>query len=215
MLEDEPALSDNGRRSLQTAQRQAERMKELIQDQLLLSQAESYQLSPGEGDRISVTDLMTDMMAALDKYEDHDRIDLDYPHELFLLGLRVELEGICINLVENALKYTTPGTSIDVSWQENANAEYVFRVADQGPGIEAEDVDNITRRYYRGRKVRSEVTGSGLGLAIVQHAAGKHGATIDIESTPGKGSCFCITFPSYRCLHEDRKVADVMQLSDY
>jgi len=120
MLEDERELSANGRRSLDTAQRQAERMNELIQDLLLLSQVESYQLAPGEGDRISITDLMTSVMAALEKYTARDRVKLDYPDKLFLLGLKVELEGICINLVENALKYTTPGTAIDVSWKQNA-----------------------------------------------------------------------------------------------
>ncbi len=215
MLEDERKLSDNGKRSLQTAQRQAERMKELIRDLLLLSQLESYQLAPGEGDRISVTELMSSVMSALEKYDDRDRVKLDYPDKLFLLGLKVELEGICINLVENALKYTTPGTAIDASWENNDRGEYVFRVADQGPGIEAEDIARITKRYYRGRKVRSEIAGSGLGLAIVQHAAGKHGASFDIESVPDKGSCFSVTFPSYRCLHQDRQVDHIIQLSDF
>ena len=215
MLEDEHNLSENGKRSLQTAQRQAERMKELIQDLLLLSQVESYQLAPDEGDRISITELMSSVMAALEKYDDRERINLDYPDKLFLSGLKVELECICINLVENALKYTTPGTAIDVSWEKNAHGEYVFRVADQGPGIEAEDVDKITKRYYRGRKVRSEIAGSGLGLAIVQHASGKHGASLKFESLPDKGSCFSVTFPSYRCLHEDRQVTPAIQLSDY
>jgi two-component system phosphate regulon sensor histidine kinase PhoR len=215
MLEDERKLSDNGKRSLQTAQRQAERMKELIQDQLLLSQVESYQLAPGEGDRISITDLMTSVSAALEKYDDHDRVNLDYPDKLFLLGIKVELESICINLVENALKYTTPGTAIDASWEKNDRGEYLFRVADQGPGIDPEDIARITKRYYRGRKVRSDITGSGLGLAIVQHAAGKHGASFNIESVLDKGSCFSVTFPSYRCLHEDLQITPIIQLSDY
>ncbi len=215
MLEDEHKLSENGKRSLQTAQRQAERMKELIQDQLMLSQVESYQLAPGEGDRISITELMTSVQATLEKNDNLDRVKLDYPDKLFLLGLKVELEGICINLVENALKYTTPGTAIDVSWKQNTRGEYVFSVADQGPGIEAEDIAKLTKRYYRGHKVRSEIAGSGLGLAIVQHAAGKHGATLNIESVPDKGSCFSVSFPSYRWLHKDRQVTPVIQLSDY
>jgi two-component system phosphate regulon sensor histidine kinase PhoR len=215
MLEAEDGLSDTGRRSLQTAERQAGRMKELIEGLLLLSQVESYRLAPGEGDRISITDLMANVMLALEKYSDRDRVSLDLAHGLFLLGVKSEIEGICINLVENAIKYTTPGTAIRVRWANNSRGEYVFSVKDQGPGIEREDLSNLTRRYYRGAKSRAEVTGSGLGLAIVQHAASKHGATFQIESEPVTGSCFSVTFPSYRCQQEQRQDDKIIRLSNY
>ena len=214
MLESENNLSDSGRKSLQTAQRQAERMKELIQGQLLLSQVESYSLAPNDGERIPVTELMVNVMAALEKYGDRDRIRMQHPDDFFLLGINVEIEGICINLLENALKYTTPGTPITVEWTENSSREFVFSVRDQGPGIEAHDIPKLTRRYYRGAKSRAETSGSGLGLAIVQHAATKHGATFLIESEPRKGSCFSVTFPSYRCSHEQLKSARVFKLAD-
>lgn len=214
MLEDEVELSDTGKRSVQIAERQAERMKELIEGLLLLSQVESYRLAPGEGDRISITELMTNVIAALEKYTGKDRINLDFPDDLFLLGVKIEIEGICINLIENAIKYATPDTGIVARWVENPRAEYVFSVEDQGPGIEREDLSKLTRRYYRGAKSRAEATGSGLGLAIVQHAATKHGAIFRIESEPAKGSCFSITFPSYRCLRGPRHIDDVIRLSE-
>ena len=73
MLEGERNLSSNGKNSLHTARRQANRMRELILDLLLLSQVESHQLAPGEGDRISLTELMANVFLALEKYSDHDR----------------------------------------------------------------------------------------------------------------------------------------------
>lgn len=215
MLEAEDGLSDTGRRSLQTAERQAGRMKELIQGLLLLSQVESRYLEPGEGERISIAELMANLISALEKYENSDCVKLDYPDDLFLLGIKVEIEGICINLVENAIKYSTPGTTIGVKWMENFRGEYVFSVEDQGPGIEQDELSNLTRRYYRGAKSRAESGGSGLGLAIVQHAANKHGAKFQIDSEPKKGSCFSVTFPSYRCLREQKQIADVIRLADY
>jgi len=215
MLDAEDRLSDTGRRSLRTAQRQTERMHDLIQGLLLLSQVESYRLAPDEGDRISITELMVNVTAALEKYVDQDRVNLDYPDNLFLLGVNIELEGICINLVENALKYSTPGTPIRVKWAESFRGEYVFSVEDQGPGIEPADIPKLTKRYYRGAKSRAETTGSGIGLAIVQHAATKHGAKFQIESEPDKGSCFSVTFPSYRCLHEQKQAAKIIKLADY
>ena len=93
---------------------------------------------------------------------------------------------------------------------QNSRGEYVFSVEDQGPGIEREDLSKLTKRYYRGAKSRAEATGSGLGLAIVQHAATKHAAIFQIESEPAKGSCFSITFPSYRCLRKQGQVDNVI-----
>lgn len=215
MLEDEPGLSENGLRSIQTAQRQTERMKELIEGQLLLSQVESRRLEPGEGDRISITELMVNVVAALDKYAERERLQLEHPDDLFILGVGTEIEGICINLVENAIKYATPGTPIQISWQESPDGEFIFSVSDSGPGIENQDLPNITKRYYRGARSRAETSGSGLGLAIVQHAASKHSAEFEIESAPEKGSRFSITFPSYRCRHQARRSARTVTHSDY
>ena len=101
----------------------------------MLSLVESYRLAPGEGDRVSITELMANVMLALEKYADKDRISLDFSDDLFLLGVKTEIEGICINLIENAIKYTTPGTAIRARWVENFRGEYVFSVEDQGPGI--------------------------------------------------------------------------------
>ena len=215
MLENEDNLSESGRRSLEVAERQTERMTELIEGLLLLSQVESRRLEPSEGENIPITELMVNVMAALEKYPDRDRVELDYPGGLYLLGVNVEIEGVCINLVENAIKYATPATPIRVRWQESRNGEFVFCVEDQGPGIDADEIPRITERYYRGAKSRVEATGSGLGLAIVKHAAYKHGATLRIESEPGRGSRFCLAFPSYRCRHEARKSARVISFGNY
>jgi len=214
MLESESKLSASGQHSLRTAQRQTERMKELIQGLLLLSQVESYNLAADEGERISISKLMVNVTAALDKFTDKDRIRLDHPDRLLLLGVGIEIEGICINLIENALKYTTPGTTINVNWAVNQHDEYVFSVLDQGPGIDPDDISMLTKRYFRGAQSRANTIGSGLGLAIVQHAASKHGATFHIESDAASGSCFRVTFPSYRCFQEERKNARVIPLAD-
>ncbi|MGD8350822.1 MAG: phosphate regulon sensor protein PhoR [Gammaproteobacteria bacterium] len=214
MLEGEP-LSEAGKGSLLTAQRQAARMRELIQSLLLLSQVESYQLRPGEGERIPIAEIMTNTIAAMDKYPDRARVEWYYPQDLFLLGIKAEIEGICINLVENALKYSTPDTPIRVSWEKNLLGEYQFIVSDQGPGIDPQDMPRLTERYYRAARSAAETAGSGLGLAIVQQAASKHGATLEIDSSPGGSTTFTVSFPSYRCLVEERQTARVIHLADY
>jgi two-component system phosphate regulon sensor histidine kinase PhoR len=214
MLEGEQEISKSGKRSLHIAQRQTARMKELIEDLLLLSQVESYHLAPDEGERISILELKTGLLEALEKYDDRQRVHLDFPAHMFLRGINIEIQSICINLVENALKYSTPDKPIRVRWFENSSAEYVFNVEDQGSGIAQEEISQLTNRHYRGQKSRAEVSGSGLGLAIVQNAANKHGAVFDIVSEPGKGSCFSVTFPSYRCLRDDQHIHTVSPLAN-
>ena len=215
LLENEKQLSDSGRASLDTAQRQTTRMKDLIRSLLLLSQVESYQLRPGEGDRVPVHEIMTSTIAALEKFSDHERVEWYYPSDLFLLGIKPEIEGICINLVENALKYSTPGTPIRVSWDRNLLGEYLFSVTDQGPGIDPLDLPHLTERYYRAARSAADTAGSGLGLAIVKQAANKHNAVLEIDSQTGGPTTFTVTFPSYRCLAEERKKARIIRLADY
>jgi two-component system phosphate regulon sensor histidine kinase PhoR len=215
MLEDEQKLSSAGRASLQVAIRQTDRMRDLIRSLLLLSQVESYQLRPDEGELVSLGAIMLNTLAAVEKYSSHERVVYFYPADWLVLGVKAELEGICINLVENALKYSTPNTPIQVSWESNPPGEFLFTVINNGPGIEALDLPRLTERYFRAARNTTDIAGSGLGLAIVQHAANKHGATLEFNSTPDEQTRFCVTFPSYRCLDEQRKTARVYRLSNY
>jgi len=71
-----------------------------------------------------------------------------------------------------------------------------FTVRDTGIGIRPEHLSRLTERFYRVDKGRSrETQGTGLGLAIVKHVLLRHGASLAIESEPGKGSAFTVTFP--------------------
>jgi len=158
---------------------------------------------------------MASAAIAMVGHEDSGRIEWDYADNLLLLGVKAELEGICINLIENALNYSTPGTPIQVTWEVNLLGEYLFNVSDQGPGIAAADLGRITERYYRAARSAARVAGSGLGLAIVQQAANKHGALLEIDSKPGAGTTFRVIFPSYRCLQENPPTARLFRISDY
>lgn len=216
MLEAESGLSESGMKSLRTAQAQTTRMKDLIEDLLLLSQVESYHLQPDEGERLSIAALMREVLSGLDTVSGQDRIRYQPADDLELLAVGSEIRGICTNLIENALKYSEPGSPIDVSWKENNQGELVFSVADQGPGISDQDIPHLTERYYRGGQGNvNQQSGSGLGLSIVEQAANKHGADLKIESETGEGSRFSVIFPSYRRLGKEHHLAPVIRLADY
>jgi two-component system, OmpR family, phosphate regulon sensor histidine kinase PhoR len=217
MLENESGLTQFGKKSVQVAQKQSRRMRDLIQDLLLLSQVESYKLQPSEGEAISIAQVMANAMVSVGLNCSQDNISCDIDDSLILRGVKSEIEGICINLIENANKYgSTDNPEIKINWSCNAAGEYVFSVSDNGPGIDPKDLPRITERYFRGSHTTAEQSsGSGLGLAIVKQAAVKHGGTLSIKSHLGKGSTFTVTFPSYRAVHTEPENNNVFDLASY
>lgn len=106
------------------------------------------------------------------------------------------LERAVTNLVENAIKYTPQGGKIEVSLKTDAN-HVMVEVRDNGIGIPQEDLPRIFERFYRVDRSRSrEMGGTGLGLSIVKHIAQTHRGSVEVASTPGKGSCFRLKLPA-------------------
>ena len=103
-------------------------------------------------------------------------------------GVPERLERAVWNLLENAGKWTAPGSSVDVTL---AGGE--LRVRDHGPGIAAEDRGHVFDRFYRASSARS-LPGSGLGLAIVREVAEAHGGSVTAEEAPGGGALLRIRF---------------------
>ena len=117
-----------------------------------------------------------------------------------LTGNSTEITSALSNLANNAVRYTPDGGSIDIRWR-GVGDEAEFSVRDDGIGIAPEHIPRLTERFYRVDRSRSrESGGTGLGLAIVKHALARHQARLDIQSEPGKGSCFTARFPASRVL---------------
>lgn len=110
-------------------------------------------------------------------------------------GVRQMLGEAVYNLCENAIKYGREGGHVRV-WVGASPEGAQVRVADNGVGIEPEDLAHIFERFYRADKSHSKkVGGTGLGLAIVKHVAEIHGGSIRVESKPGAGSVFTLCIP--------------------
>jgi two-component system phosphate regulon sensor histidine kinase PhoR len=107
------------------------------------------------------------------------------------------LRRILENFVDNAVKYTPEGGEIEVATSSGHDGGARIDVLDNGPGIAAEHLPRIFERFYRVDKARSrELGGTGLGLSIVRHLAESMGASVSVESEPGKGSRFTVTIPA-------------------
>src|SRR5262249_50934820 len=106
------------------------------------------------------------------------------------------LDQVLGNLLDNALKYTEPGGSIEIGVAERLGRVRVS-VADTGIGIPEQDSSRIFERFYRVDRARSRALGgTGLGLSIVKHLVQAMGGEISVKSELGKGSTFSFTLPS-------------------
>jgi len=103
------------------------------------------------------------------------------------------IRQVLANLIDNAVKYTPPGGSVEVTAMRR-DADVVVAVADTGAGISPDDIPRIFDRLYRADKSRTQ-RGLGLGLSLVRAVLFAHGGTIDVHSTPGAGSRFQFSLP--------------------
>src|SRR3990170_470356 len=113
------------------------------------------------------------------------------PVEAFVDPMRVH--QILSNLLSNALKFTPPGGTVAAALFVD-HGEVVFRVADTGPGIAADELPHIFDRFFRGRDARAR--GSGIGLTVARELARAHGGEIEVTSEPGRGTTFIVRFPA-------------------
>jgi signal transduction histidine kinase len=109
---------------------------------------------------------------------------------------RVLLRRVLTNLLDNAAKYSDPGRPIALRARVDHDVVR-FDVADEGIGIDAEDLERVFTPFFRTDRSRDRATGGvGLGLAIARRVVEAHGGAITIESAPGRGSTFSITIPA-------------------
>jgi two-component system phosphate regulon sensor histidine kinase PhoR len=196
-LRDEPDAGAAQRYIAMMAE-QAARMQRLVEDLLTLSALESSP-APALEEAIDVAQLM-ERLAREARVLSGGRHHIEAESEagLALLGSEKELSSAFGNLVSNAIRYTPEGGTVRLAWHRSEDGA-AFVVEDTGIGIAPEHLSRLTERFYRVDRGRSrESGGTGLGLAIVKHALARHGATLEVSSTPGKGSRFSAKFAGPR-----------------
>ena len=117
---------------------------------------------------------------------------------VYVLADHEGLQQILDNLIDNAIKYSSPGDQVEVRW--NARDQMlVVEISDNGIGIAEEDQDRVFERFYRVDKARSrEKGGTGLGLAIVKHLVNACQGEIELKSVLGEGTTFTVRLPLAR-----------------
>lgn len=201
MVDNVEELPARWRRALITMAQQSDRMEGLITDLLLLSKLETGDQSTirDEVDLKPVCEQICQDARALSGESAH-QIELIVSDRHSLSGDVDQLRSAISNLVFNAVKYTPAGGAITVSWTTDREGGHLS-VKDTGIGIDAVHIPRLTERFYRADPSRHKSTGgTGLGLAIVKHVMINHGGTLEIRSTPPRGSEFICHFPRSRLL---------------
>jgi heavy metal sensor kinase len=176
---------------------EVDRLTRLAEDLLLLARADAGRplIQPREIDLVGVTRSVLTALRPLAEAKSL-AIQLDAPETLTMPGDPDRLTRMISNLVENAIKYTQRGY-VDVRIEKTpGNSQVRLAVTDTGPGIAAEHVPHLFKRFYRADEARSrEPGGSGLGLAIAHGIAIAHGGAIEVESRVGVGTTVVVTLP--------------------
>ena len=185
-------------RFLAIVQKHVDRVDTIVEDLLTLSKIEQED----ESKKISFENVMLEdvfqsaIQICRPKAEEKNiRIDLECKKEISAAIDPTLIEQALVNLLDNALKYSEPESTILVKLQHE-NSEMVISVQDHGIGIAQKHLSRLFERFYRVDKARSrEMGGTGLGLAIVKHIAQAHGGRVTVESRLGEGSRFRIHLP--------------------
>lgn len=197
LLDDQVQWRDDDRREFLLAiDEETDRLTLMVGNLLDLSPIEGGALRP-DREWYDIDELLRDVATRLRHRAggSPERIGLDIEPDLPVAWFDyVEIAQVLMNLGENAIKYTPPGSPIEIRARRLGN-EIELAVADLGAGIAPAIQRRLFDRFYRGSAEGTIISGSGIGLTICKGLVEAHGGRIWVESTPGRGSTFRFTLP--------------------
>ncbi len=207
IIQIEAESPEDARRFLKIVMKHVDRLDAILEDLLSLARIEQKSFKHDvDTEKIRVEDIFETVLQVVQAKANEKKIELEYKinDNLFIETDEHLMEQALVNLVDNAVKYSSEETIVSMS----ATAEegkLTISVADQGQGIPEKHLSRIFERFYRVDKARSrKLGGTGLGLAIVKHIVQAHSGTVSVHSTEGKGSTFNIHLPIKITIREKR-----------
>jgi len=179
-----------------SALEETHRMSRIVESLLTLSRLDAGEVKMDKL-RLDFGDLAASTAGEMKLLAEEKSISLSIEAEsgVQVVGDRVRLQQVIVNLIDNSIKYTQIGGAIKVRVVREGNSA-VLEVADNGLGIPARALPHVFERFYRADKARSRATGgAGLGLSIVKSVCAAHNGEIKVSSQEGHGSSFRVELP--------------------
>lgn len=195
LLQTSQTLSQDDREQIDTIEVSARRMKRLIADLLDVTRLEGGKGLPIEPSTVDPAELLDEAEELFRAQAAVASVSMHYEMPEKLPPVRADrhrVMQVMSNLIGNSMKFTPPGGRITVR-AERSEAGMLFTVADTGPGIPRENINDIFSRYWQAK--RTERMGAGLGLPIAKGIVEAHGGRIWVESEHGRGTQFYFTLP--------------------
>lgn len=190
--------------------RESERLSGLVEELLDFSRLQNGRLRL----IVSRLDILSELDEAVYMFTDRARTEhkqLHYEETTALppvYGDVDRLRQVFVNIIDNALKYTSPGGTITVSSRED-NGWVRVSIRDTGCGIPAEHLPNVKKKFYKANQL---VRGSGIGLAVADEIARLHGGSLDIQSQEGVGTTVTFSLPTCSHLETDPQLTETPEL---
>ncbi len=208
LLQSDVQWDDEARQSFaQSIEREADRLNCLVENLLDMSRIEGGALRP-EKEWYPIDELLHDVLDRLQIPLRQRRVSLDVPYNLPPVQLDyLMIDQVLTNLVENALRYTPPGSPLEIAVRASAT-EVLISFADRGPGIPPGDLERIFDKFYRVLDRARDAAGSGLGLSVCRGLVEAHGGRIWAKNRPEGGALFCFTLPLHPRESPDREARE-------
>lgn len=193
LLDETPAEDEVAQKYLSKIMSEVDRLSMISQDLLVLSAAES---NPVRKQICDLAEVVTEVVGQLHARAAGKGLTLEYdgPTHLRINANPAQLTQVALNLIENAINYSSHGGVIVRLRSDDQHA--ILEVQDSGIGIAFEHQKRVFERFYRIDKGRSRASGgTGLGLSIVKHIVEAHGGAVSVESALNQGSTFTATLP--------------------
>ena len=193
--------------------RESERLSGLVEELLDFSRLQNGRMRL----LVSRLDILSELDQAVYLFTDRARTEekqLNYEETTVLppvYGDVDRLRQVFINIIDNALKYTSPGGTITVSSREDDGWVRVH-ISDTGCGIPAEHLPNVKKKFYKANQL---VRGSGIGLAVADEIVRLHGGVLEVESQEGVGTSVTISLPTCARLENDPQLSDLPEISKF
>ena len=188
----DPALGDQ----IGSALDETHRMSRIVESLLTISRLDAGEVKMDKS-RLDLAELAASTAGEMRLLAEEKSIGLRIHagSGVHVVGDRVRLQQVIVNLIDNSIKYTQVGGMIEVRVGREGNSA-VLEVSDDGPGIPAHALPHVFERFYRADKARSRASGgAGLGLSIVKAICAAHNGEINVSSQEGRGSSFRVELP--------------------